>query len=92
MRNHTDLPTGRFPNPGGVPRRTAQLRREALEHAPKALAATAELLEHADPRIRLQAALAILDRAGCRPFPPSTVAKALIALAEGLSSTSPRQE
>jgi hypothetical protein len=86
-----DLPAGRWPNPGGVPRRTQQLRQAALEHAPAALAAAVELLGSKDPETRLRAACAILDRAGCRPFPPSTVAKALIALAEGLAST-PRQE
>lgn len=63
---------GQSGNPSGLSKDTAgrvvEARRLALEHAPRAIATLAELLDDEDARVRIAAAEGLLDRAGLKPF------------------------
>jgi hypothetical protein len=54
-------------NPGGRPKPPAGLRTRLAELSPVAVERLGELLDDADPRVRLEAARAILDRHLGRP-------------------------
>lgn len=58
-------------NPGGSPRvlraRIAAVRDAALDHAPKAIARLAALIDSEDGKVAIGASLAILERAAGKP-------------------------
>lgn len=61
---------GKSGNPGGRPKEdaeTAEAKRIARSHGPKALAKLAELVDHSNPQVARSAAEAILDRAYGKP-------------------------
>lgn len=67
---------GRFPpgvsgNPGGVPKQALELRKSALQHAPRALQRAVELMEDTDPKAAGIGIGFILERGLGRPGPPS---------------------
>lgn len=59
---------GKSGNPGGLPPVIRAVRLLAAERAPRAVQRLAELMESADDRIALAAAVALLDRAGVTPL------------------------
>jgi hypothetical protein len=68
---------GRSGNPGGRPKRTAEeldLIAACKEKTPAALAVIENLMVTGDDRIRLAAALAIIERAHGKPTQPTTLA------------------
>lgn len=58
---------GRSPNPGGRPKREAELRELAQEDCPRAIARLAELMESEDGATAIAACKSILDRGCGRP-------------------------
>lgn len=58
---------GQSGNPSGRPKGPIDIAALAREHGPRCIQVAAELLEDADPRIRLAALVALLDRGFGRP-------------------------
>ena len=60
---------GQSGNPKGLPEWVREIREACAMRSPEALAVTVDLMQTAgDERVRLAASLAILDRAGIKPF------------------------
>ena len=66
-RSSTSFRTGQSGNQGGRPKQVAAVRAQAQEHCGTAVQTLVALMRNADPRIRLNAACAVLDRAVGRP-------------------------
>lgn len=60
---------GQSGNPKGRPPAAVDISELARAHGPRCIEVAAELLEDADPRIRLAALVALLDRGFGRPAP-----------------------
>jgi len=61
-------PPGRSGNPGGRPKAALDIQALARQHTPEAIQALVDAL--ANPRERVSAAVALLDRGWCKPTQP----------------------
>jgi HEAT repeat protein len=66
-KNGGQFKPGTSGNPAGRPKLPEELKMRLRELAPAAVDALSELLQSEDPRIRLQAATALLDRGYGKP-------------------------
>jgi hypothetical protein len=71
---------GRSGNPKGRPKSPVDIAALAREHGPRCIQVAAELLENPDPRIRLAALVALLDRGFGRPAPAVMAADNALSL------------
>ena len=67
-------------NPKGRPPAAIDISALARVHGPRCIEVAAELLEHPDPRIRLAALVALLDRGFGRPAPAVMAADNALSL------------
>ena len=71
---------GESGNPNGRPKSPVDIAALAREHGPRCIQVAAELLENPDPRIRLAALVALLDRGFGRPAPAVMAADNALSL------------